>query len=815
MSDLVLNINLDESKKKNRLIMETYEGTIPNLKSKKYSGQLRNMNINANNTFDNISDKDMQIIRAFLNDEFNVQITKYQYLIAPKNIMGITDLEEMGCLFYKEKKTGMFQVEFVKYEESPSKNMYSMEGLRVGGEKTSLYFVKDDSKIEIKVKEIIPKAYINLGEKKFPLVLKFDYGNSVVDFFSEERQLESKGIYRDFGFENRIQKGIEASGWKLKRNEGFIFIGKDINKCIYGLIEKGVSVYTNSEKKVSLADFSNIKISYDLDWFSIKGRVLIDNDSVDISKLIDFKKKRENWVEYNGQVIILPTVLSSKKIEKDSDTGELYIDKKYIPSAIGVAYDLNKGSVHNLDKLIGYNEVSLNIDSRIQKMLREYQVIGVKWLLSLRKNGFGACLADDMGLGKTLQIIAFLSDASLNETKNLIIVPKTLLLNWKREISKFSPNTSVYLYHGISRNVDAMGAAKIVISTYQTMLNDMAFFENMSFDNLIVDEAQYIKNSRGKAYNAIKSIKASMKIILTGTPIENNLVEFWGLMRLINPSIIEPYKSVSKDSTRLVDKIKRLTAPFLLRRMKKDVLKDLPEKQEQTILINMDEEQRRIYDKMLKSIQHEFLRKNDRFEMKSNSILLSGLLYLQEICCHPQLLPMEYSDGITKSAKLDTLMELLKPLYLNGHKVVVFSRFTKMLALIEKSIILEHMNYYYLDGSTRDRMRVVDEFEKSDNGIFLISLKAGGTGLNLISADTAVIYDPWWNPASEKQAEDRIYRIGQKRNVLIYKLIMEGTIEEKIQKLQDEKMSLCSEILDGHEVPMSMTAEIMEKLILE
>ena len=211
----------------------------------------------------------------------------------------------------------------------------------------------------------------------------------------------------------------------------------------------------------------------------------------------------------------------------------------------------------------------------------------------------------------------------------------------------------------------------------------------------------------------LNQLKRSMKIILTGTPIENNLAEFWGLMRLINPSIIEPYRSVSKDSTRLVDKIKRLTAPFLLRRMKKDVLKDLPAKQEQTILINMDEEQQRIYDKILKSIQYELLRKNDRFEMRSNSILLSGLLYLQEICCHPQLLPMEYSDGVTKSAKLDTLMELLKPLYLNGHKVVVFSRFTKMLALIEKSIILEHMNYYYLDGSTQNRMGVVDAFEKA------------------------------------------------------------------------------------------------------
>ena len=645
--------------------------------------------------------------------------------------------------------------------------------------------------------------------------MKFDYGASIVDFLSKERQLESKEVYRDFGFENRIQKEIEENGWNLKRNEGFIFVGKDISKGISGLIEKGISVYTNSEKKVSMADFSSIKILYDLDWFSIKGRVLIDGDYVDITKLIDFRKKRGNWVEYNGQVIILPKALLSKTIEKDSATGELHIDKKQIPSAIGVAYDLNKGVVHNLDRLIDYNEIKLNIDINIEKILREYQVIGVKWILSLRKNGFGACLADDMGLGKTLQIIAFLSDASLKASKNLIIVPKTLLTNWKREINKFSPNTSMCLYHGTDRNIDAIVGVKVVISTYQTIVNDISLFENMYFDNLIVDEAQYIKNSRSKAYNAVRSIRASMKIILTGTPIENNLVEFWGLMRLINPDIIEPYTSVSKDQTKLVDKIKMLSSPFLLRRMKKDVLKDLPEKQEQTLLINMDDEQQRIYDKMLDSIRYEILRKNDRFEMKSNSIMLNGLLYLQEICCHPQLLPMEYNEGIKESAKLDTLIDLLKSLYLNGHKVVVFSRFTKMLSIIEKRIVSEHMNYYYLDGSTRNRMDVVDEFERSANGVFLISLKAGGTGLNLVSADTAIIYDPWWNPASEKQAEDRIYRIGQKRNVVIYKLIVEGTIEEKIQKLQIEKMNLCSEILDGHEIPMALTAEIMEKLILE
>lgn len=815
MSDFILNINFDESKKKNRLIIETYAGTIPELRSKKYSGQLRNVNINAKESFDNMSEVDIQVVREFLNDESNMQISKYQYMIAPAKIKRINALIEKGCLFYKDKKKGMFQIEYIVYDDLRLKDMYSIDGLWFGGNKTSIHIVLNDATIEIKANEIIPKIYINLNSKQFDLVLKFDYGTSIVDYLSKERQLEKQEVYRDFGFENRILSEIERNGWIFKRNEGFVFAGNDIKKGMSGLIEKGLMVYTNFEKKVVVANLSNVTISYEMDWFNLKGNVSINEENVDIAKLFDFRKKKEKWIEYNGQIVILPEALSSKAIKKDSVSGAVYIEKKHILSAIGIAHDLNNGVVHNLDKLINYNDVKLNIDVNIENVLREYQIVGVKWLLSLRRHCFGACLADDMGLGKTLQIIAFLSDASFKKSKNLIIVPRTLLMNWHRELQKFSPDTSVYLYHGTDRSNSEMQEAKIIISTYQTIVNDIEIFNNIKFDNLIVDEAQYIKNSKSQAYNAVKGISASMKIILTGTPIENNLAEFWGLMRLVNPDIMENYANVSQEHAEIIERIKMLSAPFLLRRMKKDVLKELPQKQEQTLLISMNYEQQRIYDKMLESIRHEILRKSDRFEMKSNSIMLNGLLYLQEICCHPQLLPMQYNEGVTESAKLDTLMYLLNSLYSNGHKVVVFSRFTKMLSIIEKRVISEHMNCFYLDGSTSNRIGIVDEFEKSSEGVFLISLKAGGTGLNLVSADTAIIFDPWWNPASEKQAEDRIYRIGQQKNVMIYRLIVAGTIEEKVQKLQIKKMDLCAEILDGHEVPLAMTAEIMEKLILE
>lgn len=815
MSDFILNINFDESRKKNCIVIETFEGVIPKLQSKKFSGQLRNVNINASQTFDNLSKVDMQVITDFLNNDLNVQINKYQYMISVACLIGLKNLVEMECLFYKDKKNGMYMVENIFYGSILSKNVQSIDGVCFAGNKTSIYFQIDESKIKKRVVEIIPKVYINLDEKFFPLELRFDYGIAIVDYLSKERQINSGNEYRDFGFEKKIETIIEKSGWILKRNDGFVFNGKDVSEGIVSISESGINVYTNTEKRIYVADCSNIKVSYDLDWFSIKGEVKWEGEGVDIAKLIDFRKKREKWTEYNGQVIMLPKALASKTIEKDLTTGEIHIDKRKISSAIGIANDLNGSVIHNLNQYIDYNNVRLKIDSNIQKKLREYQVVGVKWLLSLMHNNFGACLADDMGLGKTLQIIAYLSDESFDNSHNLVVVPKTLLINWQREIKKFSPDVTVYVYHGNERNIDDIKNAKIVLTTYQTLVRDFELFIGVHFNNLIVDEAQYIKNSKSKAYNAIKSIDSSMKIILTGTPIENNLAEFWGLMRLINPDIIESYSSVTKDQSQLVDRIKLLSSPFLLRRLKRDVLRDLPEKQEQTLFVKLEEEQQKLYEKMLESIRYEILRKNDHFEMKSNSIMLNGLLYLQEICCHPQLLSNQYNDGCTESAKLELLMDLLDSLYSNGHKVVVFSRFTKMLSLIEKKLNVAHMNYFYLDGSTKNRMSVVDEFENSENGVFLISLKAGGTGLNLVSADTAIIYDPWWNPASEQQAEDRIYRIGQKRKVMIYRLIAEGTIEEKIQNLQNEKMNLCSDILDGHEIPMTMTVDIMEKLIFE
>lgn len=502
----------------------------------------------------------------------------------------------------------------------------------------------------------------------------------------------------------------------------------------------------------------------------------------------------------------------------DIKENKLKINKKNIVDALLISHRINGKPIDKLENYLGYDDININIDSSINQYLRPYQLVGVKWLLSLKNNKFGGCLADDMGLGKTLQIIAFLSDIQLNNGCSLIVVPKTLLLNWQREIDKFSPNISYYIYHGSKREHTDLDNYKIILSTYGTVLNDFELLAEYFFDNIIIDEAQYIKNSKSKAYRALYELKANCKFIITGTPVENNIKEYWGLMRLINPRIMVSFATISKgiEGQALAEKIKLVTAPFVLRRIKAEVLKELPQKQEQILYCDMELEQRNLYDKMLESIRYELLRKNDRFEIKNNSTMLNGLLYLQQICCHPQLLNRELNvTNCSESTKLDLLLELLNNLYETGHKVVIFSRFTKMLKIIEKKIIAMHFNYYYLDGKTINRMQLVDEFEESEKGVFLISLKTGGTGINLVSADTAIIYDPWWNPAVEKQAEDRIYRIGQKNNVMVYRLITANTIEEKVQNLQQKKLSLYDQMLDGLDLPTSMMAEIMEKLILE
>ena len=816
MTDLIININLDESRKKQRLIIEIYEGTIPNLKSKKFSGQLRNANLTSVSNVDNLSSSELQNVKDIFNDVVNTQISNYQYIFSVSRLPHLQSIVEYGCVFCKDtRKSPMYNIEHIFLNAEHDKST-CIHNFSIYQDKTLLYIDYDTTINEI-VREISPKFYIDIYSGEYSAELFFDYGCDLINADCKDTLLSNEKTYRDFKFEQNIISCIKKNNWRVSGGGVFKYIGTDISQDMKKLEQSGIQLYTNSRKKIAVANFSNINVSYGIDWFDIQGNLVADNLTFKLSETVNFRKSKNDWIEYNGQVIFTPSGL--KNISKNcliKNGDNIKISANDILGAMEVIDYFDPNSVTGFGELTSYQSIQLKLPINIDSILRNYQRIGVKWLLSLRKNGFGGCLADDMGLGKTLQVISYLSDNSQNNTKALIVVPKTLIENWKREFQKFASGIPTYVYHGTGRDIVGAKECRAIITTYGTLLNDISKLKLCTFDHLILDEAQNIKNSKSKAYSAVKQVHAKTKIIMTGTPLENNISEYWGLMKIANPSKLS-YKDVTKGLTdeHIIEKIKRLTNPFLLRRFKKDVLDDLPEKEEQTIYCNFDVSQRTLYDRILNSIKYEINRKADRYEIKNNAIVLNGLLYLQEVCCHPRLIPKEYNiNQCDDSAKTEQLIEMIKELYVSGHKIVVFSRFTRMLEIIYKEVVKLHLNIFYLDGSTSARQKVVDDFENSPEGVFLISLKAGGVGLNLVSADTAIIYDPWWNPAVEKQAEDRIYRIGQKNKVTIFKLIAANTIEEKVLELQEIKKKLFDEVIDGHEIPAAITMKDLQQLLI-
>lgn len=816
MADLIVNINFDESRKKNGLVIEIYEGIIPHFKNKQFSGQLRNANLSSVTNVDNLSSAELDGIKKMFNDTANLQINKYQYLYSVQKVPFLRSLATKGCLFYKDHKTPMYQVEMMVINSEKQNDMDMIADFAYCVSKTTVYINYQVQTEQSKVREIIPLFYINIATGAYKSELFFDYGTDVIKYTQKSRILEESGDYRDYRFEQEIIDKLKQNHWIFMNRESFEYTGKDIADDLTKLEKCGIRLYTNNKKEISVSHLSDISISYNMDWFEINGEISIGDKKINLSDIIDFRKRRNDWNEYSGQIVFISDKLKKMAdVSAQKEGGSLRIQKQDLWNVLEIADTFGIKKISNFNDLIGYESIQLDLPHHIMNILREYQIIGVKWLLSLRKNGFGGCLADDMGLGKTVQIIAYLSENSFNKTHSLIVVPKTLLENWKREFLKFAPEIKVYIYHGRDRSIEAFKNNQIIITTYGTLINDFDRLNSYYFENMIIDEAQYIKNSRSKAYRAVKYMKAGTKIIITGTPIENNIREYWNLMRITNPTMMS-FKELTKglDQNQIVSKVRFMTAPFLLRRLKSDVLEDLPEKHEMTVYCNFDDSQRELYEIMLESIRREISRKSDRFEIKSNSTILNGLLYLQEICCHPRLIPKEYNiNGCFESAKLDLLISMTSELYSSSHKIVIFSRFTKMLGIINKALSKLHINVFYLDGKTRQRQEIVDDFEQCKEGVFLISLKAGGVGINLVSADTAIIYDPWWNPAVEKQAQDRIYRIGQKKNVTVYKLIVANTIEEKVQLLQTKKKELFDQIVSGHDMPTNITLDDLKELI--
>jgi superfamily II DNA or RNA helicase len=446
----------------------------------------------------------------------------------------------------------------------------------------------------------------------------------------------------------------------------------------------------------------------------------------------------------------------------------------------------------------------------LQANLRPYQNEGVAFLQHLREHGAGGVLADDMGLGKTLQTIAHLCierESGRAKLPSLIVAPTSLVSNWARELQKFAPSLRCTVLHGKDRASRRSAAAgcDVCITTYPVLLRDAEYFAEQHYYYVILDEAQTIKNHRSRAHEAVSSLDSQHRVCLTGTPIENSLIELWSLFDFLMPGLLGDASSFRhfyripieqhRDEPRLAA-LRSQVGPFILRRLKRDVLTELPPKTEIVRPVELRGKQRELYESIRVAAHQEVRSAIRKLGVAGSTLkILEALMKLRQLCCDPRLLKSDAARFVRESAKYELFFELLEQLLPAGHRVLVFSQFTSMLALLARGLNERSIRYATLTGATQNRQRPVDDFEQGRADVFLISLKAGGTGLNLVSADSVIHYDPWWNPAAQDQATDRAYRIGQQRPVFVYNLVTAGSVEERMLGLQQRKRELANSVL--------------------
>jgi SNF2 family DNA or RNA helicase len=472
-----------------------------------------------------------------------------------------------------------------------------------------------------------------------------------------------------------------------------------------------------------------------------------------------------------------------------------------------------------------------DIPDSLLYILREYQKRGFLWIKTLKHNGFGGILADDMGLGKSLQVICFLLSEYLEVNPNenrkaLIVCPSSLVYNWNSEIQKFAPELPVKMVIGTTNErhnmLQSLEEGDILITSYDLLKRDISYYETIEFYTQVIDEAQYIKNSNTQAAKAVKMINAGFKLALTGTPIENRLSELWSIFDYLMPGFLYSYQRfreeieipiMTNQEETVVKRLQKMITPFVLRRLKKEVLTDLPDKLEESIFTQLEGEQQKLYDAHVKRLQIMLDKSSEKDFNTSKIQILSELTKLRQICCDPALLYENYTQG---STKIDMCMDLIQNAISSGHKILLFSQFTSLLDNLQKRLVKEQISFYTLTGATskENRAKMVEQFNKDDIPVFCISLKAGGTGLNLTAADIVIHFDPWWNVAVQNQATDRAHRIGQKNVVNVYKLIAKGTIEENIMKIQEKKKELADQVLSGEGMNIgSFTKEDLLELL--
>jgi non-specific serine/threonine protein kinase len=678
------------------------------------------------------------------------------------------------------------------------------------------------------------RIYLKEEQDRLVIYLKFVYGNCEVNYSNPLAELflmSADGsaiakIQRDPEAEKLIEQQLIQTGLKPMLRGGFRITESKALPWMFDQLPQlenaGFEIFGREQLRKwqvrNGAPNIRLAVSSQIDWFDLNLQIDIEGVALSIKELKKAILHHQRFVKLNDGSMAKLSEAWFKKFQHLFNFGEVQGEKVHLPrfhvTMIDVLFDEAVSmqadeqyhqSVARLRQFSGIQSQALpqNIDG----ILRPYQKAGFDWLCFLQEYSFGGCLADDMGLGKTLQALTLLLSEKEkgNRIPSLIVCPTSVVFNWEKEVQKFTPDLKVLVHTGLDRRrgTNAFSDYDIVLTTYGLIRRDIAFLKNFKFFYIILDESQKIKNPLSQTAKAARVLQAHHRLALTGTPVENNTVELWSQFSFLNPGLLgslnyfrETFANPieKKQDNETADLLRKLVFPFILRRTKERVERELPEKVEQLFYCGMNPAQEKLYTYWRDFYRALILNKIDEVGIdKSRMNILEGLVKLRQIACHPYLVDQSISED---SAKFESLKELTESILAENHKVLIFSQFVRMLSLIRKHLEEREISYEYLDGHTIHREKCVSRFQTNESvRVFLISLKAGGTGLNLTAADYVILYDPWWNPAVEIQATDRAHRIGQDKKVFVYRLITKGSVEDKMLELQQKKMDLVSNLI--------------------
>lgn len=794
MSDLLITVNASSLKKYKFFVLETYYTAKVEVKK---SGGYKGGSVtpaDLSNAMP-VVNCDIKYICNLLS-EHCYRLSNNGYYISVESLKSLIGyLSESRMIFLDNTDKSLVLIEKV-IESKPkkkAKNSYKANDTLLEWYSDCTLYI-EEAESSIKPIKCVPATKLQYDLRENIYFLEFYYNGETVEYMNKKLsiQLGEKIYLRNYDFETNAYETLIREGFTKLSGGKFVYSGhKNKVDLENSLSIKNISV--NSDENMIKP---KIKINRGKDgWFDIDLSYDKHGETFDLASKINLFSE-DGTIEIDGETIVLPESILQAREYLSFSENKLKLRQNHAFELLRIAYDSN-GCI---DNLFSYENIELCISSKISNTAFPYQINGIKWLKFLYLNNFGGCLADDMGLGKTFQIISFLQDKEVKKTidKVLIVVPKSLLTNWKKEFVKFHSDYNVEIYHGDKREKFNFEGTDIIITTYNTAYLDLKVLNEQNYSLVVFDEIQYVKNKDSITSSAMKQINSKIKIGLSGTPMENSISELWNIMDILNPNIFYSHESFLKRyKGKNYDELKTILNLFILRRMKKDVLNELPDKTEKIIYCDMSDNQRKLYSAIKIAVKQAIL------NMKSfvAPLILKELTLLRECCCHPLLLNNETNvDRIDESCKLEALNMLVENLVGANHKILIFSNYTSMLELIREELSKsdKYKNIiYYLDGKTKDRIELIERFEKADAGIFLISIKAGGTGLNLVSAQDVIIYDPWWNPFVEQQAIDRAYRIGQKNPVTVYKLVVADTLEERIIEMQQEKIRDFDYLING------------------